>query len=118
MTECQHCKGESDMPFQCHYCKAIFCSDHRLPEAHECDGVRFLTDPGKRFESLFTDEVVHTDEEIRKPEPIEPEYTVGNTPKPDYDKPPDVETNTEKIDPEGDSKRSGLITKLRKIVGL
>jgi predicted nucleic acid binding AN1-type Zn finger protein len=25
------------MGFKCHRCGKIFCSDHRLPEAHDCE---------------------------------------------------------------------------------
>ena len=33
---CQRCGQETLMPFQCSYCGAQFCSQHRLPENHEC----------------------------------------------------------------------------------
>lgn len=95
MSECHHCETNPDFPFRCQYCDAVFCEDHRLPEAHDCDGVRFLSDPGKRFESKFSDEIVRTNEEIRAPEPIEPEYTVGTRPDPEYDGSPDTELTAE-----------------------
>ena len=33
---CAYCGDETDMPFQCNYCKDQFCPDHRLPEEHRC----------------------------------------------------------------------------------
>jgi Zn-dependent protease len=36
---CQKCGQEIFMPFRCPYCGGQFCSDHRLPENHECPRV-------------------------------------------------------------------------------
>ncbi|MEM3010401.1 MAG: AN1-type zinc finger domain-containing protein [Candidatus Bathyarchaeia archaeon] len=36
MTKCQQCGKETFLPFQCPYCKGYFCSEHRLPENHNC----------------------------------------------------------------------------------
>ena len=33
---CQKCSQETLMPFQCPYCGGQFCSQHRLPENHQC----------------------------------------------------------------------------------
>ena len=33
---CQKCGQETLMPFQCPYCGGQFCSQHRLPENHQC----------------------------------------------------------------------------------
>ncbi len=33
---CQKCGQETLMPFQCPYCGGQFCSEHRLPENHQC----------------------------------------------------------------------------------
>lgn len=38
-VECAICSTEVDMPFQCKYCKGPFCTDHRLPENHDCIGL-------------------------------------------------------------------------------
>ena len=38
-VECAICSTEVDMPFQCKYCKDPFCTDHRLPENHDCLGL-------------------------------------------------------------------------------
>jgi len=38
MTECSKC-GKEDMSFKCRYCGEKFCSEHRLPENHDCQGL-------------------------------------------------------------------------------
>jgi len=38
MAECSEC-GEKSMSFTCRYCGEKFCSKHRLPENHDCDGL-------------------------------------------------------------------------------
>ncbi len=35
---CEFCGKEEALPFVCNYCGGAFCSDHRLPEAHQCKG--------------------------------------------------------------------------------
>lgn len=35
---CDYCGREELLPFVCNYCNGTFCSDHRLPEAHQCTG--------------------------------------------------------------------------------
>jgi hypothetical protein len=37
MSRCHFCgKTIDNIPFECHRCGNIFCSDHRLPEYHQC----------------------------------------------------------------------------------
>jgi len=36
--KCQFCSKEESLPFVCNYCGGTYCSDHRLPEAHQCVG--------------------------------------------------------------------------------
>jgi len=36
MVKCSFCYKEVDLPFKCPYCGLTFCSDHRLPEQHNC----------------------------------------------------------------------------------
>lgn len=35
---CEFCGAEEALPFVCNYCGGVFCSEHRLPEAHQCKG--------------------------------------------------------------------------------
>ena len=36
--KCQFCGKEESLPFLCNYCGGTYCSEHRLPEAHQCTG--------------------------------------------------------------------------------
>jgi hypothetical protein len=43
--ECEYChKVSNDMPYKCKFCGGSFCSDHRLPENHECLGLEKFKD--------------------------------------------------------------------------
>lgn len=39
MTDCDYCGETVDIPFRCKFCGGTFCSAHRLPESHECEGL-------------------------------------------------------------------------------
>ena len=41
MVSCDRCGRDIYMPFRCNYCGGYFCDEHRLPEFHECRGVRW-----------------------------------------------------------------------------
>lgn len=36
MKKCNKCGEETSMPYECNLCNKKFCSDHRLPEKHDC----------------------------------------------------------------------------------
>lgn len=36
--KCDYCGKEEALPFVCNYCGGTFCSEHRLPESHQCSG--------------------------------------------------------------------------------
>ena len=38
MVQCDYCGKEEYMPFRCKYCGGYYCSEHRLPEMHNCTG--------------------------------------------------------------------------------
>ena len=60
MAECSEC-GEKSMSFKCHYCGEQFCSKHRLPEKHNCEGL----ESGKKdewFEDKFSEKKDKTEE--------------------------------------------------------
>ncbi len=40
MALCSYCEKPEVMPFKCKFCGEMFCADHRLPENHECLGLR------------------------------------------------------------------------------
>ncbi len=39
-SECRFCGKSALMGFTCSYCNEYFCSDHRLPEKHNCIGIK------------------------------------------------------------------------------
>jgi len=39
MAKCSECDREISMPFRCKFCGELFCSQHRLPENHQCSGL-------------------------------------------------------------------------------
>ncbi len=45
--KCQKCQKEISLPFKCPYCGEYFCSEHRLPENHECAKLEFARAPKK-----------------------------------------------------------------------
>jgi Zn-dependent protease len=44
---CQKCGEEIFLPFRCPYCGGYFCSEHRLPENHECPKIEMARAPTK-----------------------------------------------------------------------
>lgn len=36
---CAKCREKVTMPFRCKFCEGIYCSEHRLPENHDCDAI-------------------------------------------------------------------------------
>jgi hypothetical protein len=107
---CGVCEAEAEMAYRCNYCDGVFCGEHRLPEDHDCDGVEFLTDPNKRFESKFSDEVVTSEEEFNSPEPMDKEdIPTYSSVEPDWSagKSPPVEINKGDEDSDDDKENEG-----------
>lgn len=49
---CSHCGGEDQRPFYtCNYCNFAYCSEHRLPEKHNCPALSTKEPSGKWFSS-------------------------------------------------------------------
>ncbi|MHA1715291.1 MAG: AN1-type zinc finger domain-containing protein [Promethearchaeota archaeon] len=71
MVKCSYCGKEIYMPFKCRYCGGNFCSDHRLPEAHECKNL--IRGPEHRNQVVFQP---HNDYEVDHvtPGPVQQEY--------------------------------------------
>lgn len=42
---CQKCQKQTFLPFKCPYCQGYFCSDHRLPENHNCPQIQQARTP-------------------------------------------------------------------------
>ncbi len=40
MAKCDVCGKEEYLPYKCKYCGGTFCAEHRLPEKHNCPGIK------------------------------------------------------------------------------
>ncbi|MEM3784838.1 MAG: AN1-type zinc finger domain-containing protein [Candidatus Bathyarchaeia archaeon] len=49
---CQKCQKEVFLPFRCPYCGGYFCTEHRLPENHECIGMESARAPRKEPQTV------------------------------------------------------------------
>lgn len=45
-NRCDYCGKYEMLPFNCKYCGGVYCSTHRLPEYHECAGLRMMKEGG------------------------------------------------------------------------
>ncbi|QZP36741.1 rhomboid family intramembrane serine protease [Halobaculum magnesiiphilum] len=61
MAKCAECGEYENLPYQCRRCGQTFCSEHRLPENHDCAGLGEWNDPGGVFDSGFDDGVEEGD---------------------------------------------------------
>ncbi|MCS7095938.1 MAG: AN1-type zinc finger domain-containing protein [Nitrososphaerota archaeon] len=53
--QCRKCGNEVVLPFKCPYCEEYFCSEHRLPENHDCSQLKLARAP-RREETALTRE--------------------------------------------------------------
>ncbi len=74
MASCSYCGAQEPLPFKCKFCGDYFCSEHRLPEKHECIGlIKFKEERGKEPEKWIYEpfHAKHKEEragrEVRKP---------------------------------------------------
>lgn len=51
--KCQKCQKEVFLPFRCPYCGDYFCSEHRLPENHECPRMELARAPRKEKRTII-----------------------------------------------------------------
>ncbi len=72
-TKCQKCNEEVTLPFKCPFCDQYYCTQHRLPENHNCPEYWKVITP-RRETPTFTIE--------SKPQTTPYEYTVTYTPQP------------------------------------
>ena len=64
MTECDYCNDRIDgLPWRCKFCGRHFCSNHRLPESHDCEGLKAYKERNsERWKNSFI-ESSHSDPE-------------------------------------------------------
>ena len=43
--KCERCQKDTFLPFKCQYCGGHFCSEHRLPENHDCSRIELAKMP-------------------------------------------------------------------------
>jgi len=53
--KCQKCAKEIFLPFRCPYCGGYFCSEHRLPENHDCPQMELARAPRKETRSTIAE---------------------------------------------------------------
>lgn len=61
MAKCDICGEEESMPYHCRHCGGTYCADHRLPEAHDCPGLKQWENQGPVFDSGFDERVLDDD---------------------------------------------------------
>lgn len=67
--KCQKCGKDVFLPFRCPYCGGYFCSEHRLPENHDCPRMELARAPKKETKPIV----------VQKQKPYE--YTVSYSPR-------------------------------------
>lgn len=55
MATCERCGEKIVGTRECSYCEGTYCPEHRLPENHDCSGVKDLDKTGPRFDSPSED---------------------------------------------------------------
>jgi len=55
MAKCDYCGKEVYLPFVCKYCGGTFCEEHRLPENHNCIGLKKAKPPPEKYELKKTE---------------------------------------------------------------
>jgi len=69
--KCQICGKETFLPFQCPYCGDQFCTNHRLPESHNCSKMKLVRE-SKRKNTI----------KINKPNSFEYQVNYRTSPQP------------------------------------
>jgi uncharacterized protein YkwD len=49
------CEGDAGLPYTCNECGGQFCSEHRLPENHNCQALKTKSSDGKLFSTSLQD---------------------------------------------------------------
>jgi|AntRauMinimDraft_3_1070383.scaffolds.fasta_scaffold01217_3 Predicted nucleic acid binding protein containing the AN1-type Zn-finger len=49
MSECSICATKGNLQYECNYCGDVFCSEHRLPEKHDCPGLIVFKHLGSKW---------------------------------------------------------------------
>ncbi|NIR86926.1 hypothetical protein GWO13_04850 [Candidatus Bathyarchaeota archaeon] len=71
--KCEYCEKDVVLPFRCPFCNQYYCTEHRLPENHECPEYWRARAPRERPPPIIVEE---------EPEATPYEYTITYTPPP------------------------------------
>jgi uncharacterized protein YkwD len=69
MVRCEVCGKQTDLPFRCNYCGELLCSEHRLPENHECPNLPNEA-PEYIREKIPEQRKTHQKEELKNYQPL------------------------------------------------
>ena len=72
-VKCQYCEKDVVLPFKCTFCNQYYCTEHRLPENHECPEYWRARVPREQPQPIIVEE---------PPEATPYEYTITCTPPP------------------------------------
>lgn len=77
MAECSSCGEQIELEavFTCNYCEDPYCSEHRLPEHHECDAFRTAERFQRETARLTRGETATIGDEAPSSEPNSPNKT-------------------------------------------
>jgi len=68
MTNCNFCGNKLDgLPWKCKYCHGTFCNEHRLPESHDCVGLKqYKERNSERWQKNFSEAVSQTSQNYQE----------------------------------------------------
>ena len=72
-VKCQYCEKDVVLPFKCPFCNQYYCTEHRLPENHECPEYWRARVPREQPQPIIVEEGL---------EATPYEYTISYTPPP------------------------------------
>jgi hypothetical protein len=77
--KCYACEASTGLPFKCKFCSHQFCDEHRLPEDHNCSGLKSYKEKrlkelrrGKRVEMVYSPSKTRKSAKSRVSERFEP----------------------------------------------
>jgi hypothetical protein len=66
--KCYACEASTGLPFKCKFCNHHFCDDHRLPEDHDCPGLKvYKAERLSKLRKGKETSIVYSPSETKKP---------------------------------------------------
>jgi len=66
VATCSECGSQESMPFTCKFCGEQFCSSHRLPENHDCQGLEEYKEQHSKESTSITYDAQQEEREHRR----------------------------------------------------